>query len=119
MDQIPVIAVEPAVLNVIHEELEVRRHPSRLDRAEIYSHDRGAGIAVGDFCAKKLVDDTTKAFLGVASSKAGKLTIDSPYSGTCTKIDDFLRVVAYRSVEQLSTRQDLSAFATLELAAIS
>lgn len=48
MHQVPVVAVEPAVFDVVDEELEVGWHPRRLDWAEVHAHDGCTWIAVGD-----------------------------------------------------------------------
>lgn len=42
----PTLTKRPRQLGVIHKELEIGRHPARLDGTEIRAHDLGAGERV-------------------------------------------------------------------------
>ena len=49
MNIVPVGAVDPVVLEIVDDELEVRRHPRRLDGGEVHAENFGAGEEVCDF----------------------------------------------------------------------
>lgn len=52
MHKIPVIAVQPFVLDIVHEEFAIRRDPGGLDRAEIYAENFGTRELVGNFAGR-------------------------------------------------------------------
>lgn len=91
--------MDPCILDVVHDEVDVWWDPVWLDGREIYARDFGAGKGLADYAR------SVPVLLQLVCPRPR--TFDSPVAKPGAQVDDLLRVVADRCQVQLAAQEVL------------
>lgn len=109
---VEIIAVQPGILDVVHQELDVGRHPYWLYGAQIQTGDLSTGIQIADCMTQHDVsadvpglqwtDDGGGREAPVLALGPMSRTFDRPDTGTGSQVQDLLRVFGDGREEKLA-----------------